>query len=141
MEELPTLFKTLRLYKSGNTHRCYSCCDYHLTDLRSKIYQGSSRYITLKLLDDLRLRDTSLAIWFLESGGKTGRGHKNAYLNTTIYGQEGSEAVCDYFNIIGCECHVNRNKDRRRVVFTIKGTETLFKYTANLFPTFMYHRL
>lgn len=141
MAELPQIFPTPRLYKSGNTYRCYSCCHNELTKLRAKMFPSKHRQMTLDLIDRLRLRDSCLAIWFLEAGGKTGRDRKNAYLNTTTYGVKGSKVICDYFNLVGCECAVNKNKDRRRVVFSVGGTESLFKLTAHLFPTFMYHVL
>jgi hypothetical protein len=137
MEELMPLFKNTTAYKYGSTYRCYSGCCQELSDLRKQLFIANKRRVSLELFDELRLKDIGLAIWFLESGGKTGRNRKNAYLNTTIYGKKGSETIRDYFNLIECNCSVNKNKNRRRVVFSIKGTENLFKITAHCFPIFM----
>jgi hypothetical protein len=137
MEELATLFKSKTIYQYGSTYRCYSRCCQELSDLRTQLFVSNRRSISLALFEELRLRDIGIAIWFLESGGKTGRGRKNAYLNTTVYGKKGSEIIRDYFQLVGCDCNVNKNINRRRVVFSIPGTENLFKITAHCFPTFM----
>ena len=140
IEELEGIF-TSGLYRSGNTYRCYSLCLPQITAIQGIMFKNKKRVISMKLLDHLRLRDTSLAIWYLEAGGKTGRGRKNAYLSTTIYGEEGSLAISEYFNAIDCDNTVNKNKNRRRIVFSVPGTERFFKVVANLFPTFMYCKL
>jgi hypothetical protein len=144
MAELEDFFPGLesRLYRSQNTYRCYSCCHDEFSRLRKQLYSGKYRRMDFDLIwDKLKLDDTAWTIWFLESGGKTGRGHKNAYLNTTMYGDEGSLAICDYFNRLDAECNVNKNKNRRRIVFSIAGTKELFRVIGQLVPVYMYDRL
>jgi hypothetical protein len=141
MEELESLFHCLNLYQTGVTYRCYSRCCRELTKIRGQMFKNNKRIISLELMDQLMIKDIAIATWYLEGGGKTGRGRKNAYLNTTAYGKKGTFEICKYFNEwAGCECNINQNKKRYRVVFSIPGTEKLFKITGYLIPSFMYGR-
>jgi hypothetical protein len=87
------------------------------------------------------LQDTGLAVWFLDGGSKTGRGRKNAYINTTRFGREGTEIILQYFNEVDMACHINKDNRRWKVLFTVEGTVCLLKTIAHRFPNFMYHRL
>jgi hypothetical protein len=139
MLEMPSFFTNVKFHKYGNTHRCNSCCHQKLTYFYNELYENKKRKIKMETLD--LLTDTALAVWFLDSGSKTGRSKKNAYINTTKFGSEGSETILKYFNEIGIPCNINYDGDRLKVLFTVKGTEIFLKTTAHRFPTFMYHRI
>jgi hypothetical protein len=139
MAQMPTLFKIPATHRYGNTFRCNSICTDILTELRSDLYLGDQRNISMNVLDSLH--DIAITIWFLDGGSKTGRARKNAYINTTKFGKDGTDIIEKYFNEVGMECNVNRDGKRLKILFSIPGTETLFKVIAHLFPTFMYHRL
>lgn len=139
MAEMPDYFTESKIHKYGNTFRCNSCCSSKITDLYEELYEDNKRKIKMSLLDPLT--DTGIAIWFLDSGGKTGRGKKNAYINTTKFGQEGSKIVMQYFNELGMQCKINHDGNRLKVLFSVSGTNCLFKIIAHRFPTFMYHRV
>jgi hypothetical protein len=110
-----------------------------LTEIKDVLYDGNKRKISMNVLDSLR--DIALAIWFLDGGSKTGRDRKNAYLNTTRFGEAGTKIVLNYFNSLGMTCNVNRDSDRYKVLFTVEGTTRFLKVIAHMFPTFMYDRL
>ncbi len=93
----------------------------------------------MEILDPLM--DIGIAVWFLDGGGKTGRGKKNAYINTTKFGEDGTETVIQYFHDIDMPCNLNRDGDRLKVLFTVKSTETLLATISHRFPSFMYHRV
>ena len=93
----------------------------------------------MNVLDSLM--DIALAIWFLDGGSKTGRNRKNAYINTTKFGEEGTKVIHRYFNELDMACNVNTDGKRKKVVFTVDGTEKFFKVIAHRFPAFMYDRL
>jgi hypothetical protein len=139
MAELHTYYEGKDLHQYGNTYRANSMCSPHLTELQSELYQGNGRQIEMRTLD--LLRDIALAIWYLDGGGKTGRGRKNAYLNTTKLGEEGTEVALKYFNEIGVPCRINHDGNRLKLLFTVDGTQTFFKIIAHRFPQFMYSRL
>ena len=93
----------------------------------------------MEILDSLH--DISIAIWFLESGSKTGRDKKNAYINTTKFGETGTKTILQYFNEVGMECNINRDGKRWKVLFSVNGTIHFLKTIAHRFPNFMYARL
>jgi hypothetical protein len=93
----------------------------------------------MELLDSLM--DTAIAIWYLDSGGKTGRNKKNAYINTTKFGEKSTKIVLQYFNELGMKCNVNRDGTRIKILFSVDGTTELLKTIAHRFPVFMHDRL
>lgn len=141
MAELDSLFVNQTLYRCANTFRVNSVCSEELTDLHRYLYEGHSRRVSRTTLDSLRLRDIGITLWFLEGGGKTGRGKKNAYLNVTKFGPEGAEEIQEWFRLCDIGCSINRNKNRLRILFSVTGTEVLLKLVAHLVPEFMLDRL
>jgi hypothetical protein len=140
MTEMPSYFKEIKLNWCDNTYRCNSCCSENLTELHGRLYDNhNKRKITMEILDTLM--DVGIAVWFLESGSKTGRDKKNAYINTTKFGLEGTNIIKEYFNSVDMQCNINRDKNRLKVLFTVDGTESLLKTVAHRFPSCMYHRI
>jgi hypothetical protein len=139
MAEMPTYFKNTALHFYSGTYRCNSSCNETLTKLRDQLYEENKRVIKTEVLDSLR--DIALAIWFLDGGSKTGRGRKNAYINTTKFGEDGTNIVLDYFNSLDMPCNINRDANRFKILFTVDGTISFLKTVAHRFPTFMYGRL
>ena len=139
MAEMPDFFKTGIVHKYGNTFRCNSSCSPVLTEIKDVLYEGSKRKVTMDVLDSLR--DIALAMWFLDGGSKTGRNKKNAYINTTKFGEAGTKIVMQYFNEIEMPCNINRDGKRLKVLFTVDATDSLFKVIAHQFPPLMYKRL
>lgn len=139
MLEMSDFFDNFNLKKYGNTYRCSSSCHPKITELHDKIYQNGKRNVTMNVLDTLT--DTGLATWFLDGGSKTGRGKKNAYINTTKFGEEGTQIILKYFQEVGMDCTINHDKNRLKILFSVDGTEVFLKTIAHRFPTFMYHRI
>ena len=138
MEELHDLFPKALPNMDGNTYRCTSRCCNELSTIRHEIYKDEVRDVSLETLDGLR--DIALAIWFCDGGGKTGRGHSNAYLNLTKMARS-VDIIKRYFCGVDMDCKVNSSKSRIRLVFSIDGTHNLFKTIAHRFPSFMCHKL
>lgn len=136
---MPHYFNDYKMRLYGSTYRCNSICCRKLTDLYGLLYKDNERNITMSILDILQ--DTGLAIWFLDGGSKTGRGKRNAYLNTTRFGYEGTKIIRQYFNEVNMNCEINRDKKRWKVLFTVEGTICFLKTIAHQFPNFMYNRL
>ena len=106
MEAMPDYFNNVVLHKYGNTYRCNSTCSQTLTEIKDILYDGNKRKITMPVLDTLK--DVALAIWYLDGGSKTGRGRKNAYINTTKFGEDGTNIIVQYFNEIDFPCKIGR---------------------------------
>lgn len=136
---MPDFFSNAVVHKYNNTFRCNSSCSVTLTDLKEYLYDGNQRKVTESVLDSLR--DVALLVWFLDGGSKTGRGKKNAYLNTTKIGMAGTKLALNYFEIVQMPCNLNRDGDRLKVLFSVDGTVKFLKTFAYLCPQFMYHRL
>lgn len=141
MAEMPDFFEDSNLHWYSNTCRVNSRCCEALTSCYNSMYENSKRNVTVDLLDRLMIRDIGIAVWYLDSGGKTGRGKKNAYINTTKFGEEGTKEVWRYFNEVDMSCNINHDGTRLKILFTVDGTEQLFKTIAPCFPMFMLDRL
>lgn len=139
MAEMPDLFEKPKLNWYNNTFRCNSTCSEKLTIYHQEMYDGNRRKVTMELLD--KLKDIGIAIWFLESGSKTGRNHKNAYINTTKFGEDGTQIIHQYFNEVDLNCNINHDGKRIKILFTVNGTIDLLKIIAYKFPSFMLHRI
>ena len=139
MAEMPSLFQknSVRLY--GKTYRANSSCSKSLSKIKKSLYDENRRIISMEILD--RLRDIGLAVWYLDGGSKTGRERKNAYINTTKFGKDGSQIIQKYFSEVGMNCTINKDGERTKVLFSVEGTEVLFKTIAHRFPSFMYYKL
>lgn len=139
MALMPDFFVNTTIHQYGKTYRCNSCCANSLTELHHKMYSKNKRAISMEILDSLR--DIALAIWFLDGGSKTGRSRKNAYINTTKFGKNGTKIITQYFNEVGMNCNVNKDGTRLKTLFSVDGTEEFFKTIACHFPTFLEGRL
>lgn len=139
MANMPKYFTDKEVYKYGNTYRVNSICSEKLNEMRQELYCNNKRHIKMETLDVLR--DIALSIWFLDGGNKAGRQGKNAYLNTTKFGKNGTDVILQYFNEIGLPCSINKDGKRTKILFTVKSTMSFFKIIAHKFPTFMHHRL
>ena len=139
MAEMPTHFPgggVARLY--GGTWRCSSRCSEAMTQYRAMIFEGPARRPSWNLLDCLR--DVGIAVWFLDGGGRTGRGLRNAYLSTSRFG-ESDELVCEWFESVGVAGRVSRDGGRSRLVFTVEGTLELFRIINPCVPLMMAGRI
>lgn len=139
MALMPNFFPETVIHQYGVTFRCNSTCSETLTRLHDVMYCGEKRTVSMEILDSLR--DIALAIWFLDRGGKGGRGRKNAYINTTKFGEIGTITIRDYFHLIDCYCQVNCSGSRRKVLFSLAGTEKFFRTVAHHFPKFMWAKM
>jgi hypothetical protein len=138
IQEMESLFEIGPRWRN-NTFRCNSRCDSVLTELHQNMYIENKRMVTMEIIDPIR--DIGLAVWYLDGGGKTGRNKKNAYINTTKFGEDGTAVVKQYFDEVDMPCNVNRQGERLRVLFTVNGTEELFKTIEPCVPLFMIDRI
>jgi len=136
--ELHNFFSSSELSQQNRTYRCASICSQEFTDLHHKLYFGKNRCVSTDVLD--KFRDIGLAIWFLESGGFTGRNRKNAYINTTLI-KNTAYLACDYFNSMNIKCKINKTKERQKILFSVQGTSKLLKIIASKFPDFILDKI
>ena len=103
------------------------------------MYEANRRKMTKEIIDPIR--DIGLAVWYLDSGSKTGRGRKNAYINTTKFGEDGTAIVKQYFEEVDMPCSVNKDGTRLKVLFSVDGTKRLFRTIEPCVPMFMLDRI
>ena len=140
MEELYNCFETTEVSRQNVTYICNTQSSESFTEIYNVLYKDGKRHITTKLLDNLK--DIGLAIWFIEGGGWGGRGRKNAYINTTLLSEGSSELIEDYFNSMsGIRCSINCARDRKKILFSVKGTEAILRIILPKFPPFMIQRM
>jgi hypothetical protein len=136
MEEMDKYYKDdSKICAYGNTFRANSPCNEQLTSIYQMLYSKGRRTITMEILD--QLMDIGIAIWYLDSGGRTGRNKKNAYINVTKFKIKGAKIIEQYFNEVGMACKINRDGNRLKIVFSVNGTVVLFKTISHQFPEFM----
>jgi len=133
-------FNSSLLAKQKNTYRCNSICSTEFTKMHALLYKDGSRHVTEELFN--KIHSLGLSTWFLEGGGWAGRNKKNAYINTTMLGEEGTELAQKYLNdYCSIPCNINKNKTRRRVLFTVFGTKKLFATMGHELPPFYLDRI
>lgn len=137
--ELTDYYTSDPLQKYGKTWRANSPCSKKLSILHNQLYEEDNRGLNMNILDSFM--DIGLAVWYLDGGGRTGRGKKNAYLNATKFGSEGAELVANYFNSMEMQCSLYKGPTRLRILFSVSGTYEFFKIIAHRFPPFLCHKL
>lgn len=138
MAELADYFPNTSIAADGGTSRCASrCCD-ELTGLYDELYREGRRAVRAETL--CLLHDIGLAVWYLDGGGKTGRGRRNAYLNLTRL-VDSAETIRDYFCEMDMTCTLGRSGSRLRLLFSVGGTERLFRIIVPKFPSYMCYRM
>jgi len=139
MQELEGFFQNDQLRLEKSTYRCNSICNEEFTELHDIAYAEKDRTVSDELLHPLKY--TALMVWYLDGGGRCGRGNKNIYLNTTKLQEEGTDIVLDYFNSMYMTCTKSVTKKRIRVIFNIEASEKYARIIEDAVPLFMIDQL
>jgi hypothetical protein len=113
------------IWKSSNTVEWQN---YH-----NLFYQNNKKCITTHILD--QLFDEGLATWFLDKGCFIDR---KICLRTTIFGLDGNQIIERYFNEVGMQCRIWKDKGTGKIVFSKKGSEIFLSTIGQVLPKFMY---
>jgi len=103
----------------------------------TEFYETFYKKLTMECLD--RLNATALATWYLDKGFFISK--KRICLRTTSFGLKGNRLMKRYFNEVGLECEVRKERNTGRIVFTKEGTLNFLKIIAPRVPPFLYYRL
>lgn len=137
-EELKCLSSQRPFTLEGNTLRWHSNCYPLFNELRNIFYDKETKFITEHILDEVCMKDIGLATWF----GDCGKVKKDRiWLNTHKFGENGTNAICNWFNSAMLEAEVAKERDSYRVVLTRKGTQKFLATVAHTMPDFMCKRL
>lgn len=99
------------------TNRWHSLCYPIFNDFYDEFYFKNNRKLKPDTLD--LLTDIALAIWYIDVGKMVaGR----LIMNTNIWGKEGTDFILDYFNAIGFQSEIFKERERFRVRMTLKAT-------------------
>lgn len=126
-------------YISGTTCTWRSVSHPIFTDLRKFCYPNGQKQVCMDWLDQLRA--IGIAVWYGDSGTLMGRKMKNACLRTQSFGLEGNQIIEKYFNEVNIPCNLNKSRNSYVVVFTVQGTEKLFRLIATHLPESRYSKL
>jgi len=136
IKECPIITKkNNKIVRVSKTFRCQSRALEALTEMHDLLYDGDQRIVTAHTL--YPLQDIGLAVWFLESGGRTGRDYRNLFLNSTRLGEKSTDFVVTYFNEMGIECHKYTAPHRIRIIFSTDASEKFLKIIAHRIPACM----
>lgn len=139
MQELEGYFQNCQLRQEKTTFRCNSMCSDEFTELHALAYEDKERTVSEDLLFPMKYH--GLMVWFLEGGGRCGRGNKNIYLNTTKLRENGTDIVLDYFNGMYMSCTKTASSKRIRVTFTVEASEKYARIIEDAVPLFMIEHL
>ena len=146
MPWLQTKVNELQIYsaKKGLTCNEGGCswrtsADPIFTEMREKYYKDGKKNITMEWLDSMR--DIGIAVWYGDSGCLIGRNKRNACLKTQSFGLEGNQIIAQFFNEVGFECNLNKSKKSYVIVFSVTGTEKLFKMISIFLPKNRYYKM
>ena len=76
------------------------------------------------------MQDSSIAVWFKDCGILNKNG--TITFNTHIWGKEGSEVVCEYFNSLEWKSTIFTERKNYRVKIDEEASKEILKMQSNL---------
>lgn len=111
------------------TNRWHSVCYPLFNEFYDMFYDKGKRRLRL---DDLNLlHDSSMAIWFGDSGKCKG---KHVLLNTNIWGKEGTEMIVEYFKSLDWNSSVFLERKNYRIKMDEDSSEDFLKLVSPYLP-------
>ena len=92
-------------------------------------YDNGNR--SLKMKDLNLLHDSSIAVWFGDSGKCNG---KNVVLNTNIWGKTGTESVVEYLSSLDWKSSVFLERGNYRIKIDEDSSEEFLNMVASYLP-------
>lgn len=135
-EELKELASENAFTLENSTLRWHSNCYPVFNKFRDMFYEGKKKVVKMEVLD--MLMDTALAIWYIDKGSIL---KNKAVLNTSNFEEEGTQTIVKYFNEVGIECKILKERSRFKVQFTKEGTLKLFSTIGHRLPSFLAHTI
>lgn len=120
------------------TNRWHSLCYPVFSEIHELFYKGKDRNLSCENLDKLQLKDIAFMVWFMDAG----KHEKNVItLNTHIWGEKGSEAIVDYFNLCGYNSEIFQERKNYRVRLDSASTVQFLKMIAPLYPSYFSRKI
>jgi len=111
------------------TNRWHSVCYPLFNEFYEMFYEKGERRLKV---DDLNLlHDSSIAIWFGDSGKCRG---KSVVINTNIWGKKGTDMICEYFNSLDWKTTVFLERKNYRVKMDEESSEDFLKMVSSYLP-------
>ena len=101
------------------TNRWHSLCYPIFQKYKEMFYENNKRCLTLKCLEEAKIADIALAIWFGDCGKRL---NGQVVLNTNMWGQKGTDVIVEYLHLISCPCESWKERESLRVRLTDEGT-------------------
>jgi len=131
-QELKNFASQKPFTKEGRTLRWHSNCFPIFNEFRELFYEDDVKTVKMAILD--KLRDIGLAIWY----GDCGKIKKNnVIINTHKFGEKGTGIINDYFNQIGIESEITKEKNNYRILMSEAGSVKFLATIGHRLPTFM----
>lgn len=113
------------------TNRWHSVCYPLFNDFYAMFYENGKR--KLKEKDLQLLHDSSMAIWYGDSGKYNG---KNIIFNTHIWGESGTQLINEYFESLDWSSFVFLERKNHRIKLDKKSSEEFIKITSQYLPEY-----
>ena len=111
------------------TNRWHSVCYPLFNEFYEMFYDNGNR--SLKMKDLNLLHDSSIAVWFGDSGKCNG---KNVVLNTNIWGKTGTESVVEYLSSLDWKSSVFLERGNYRIKIDEDSSEEFLNMVASYLP-------
>lgn len=111
------------------TNRWHSVCYPLFNEFYEMFYEKGKRRLKV---DDLNLlHDSSIAIWFGDSGKCKG---KSVMINTNIWGKEGTEIIVEYFKSLDWNASVFLERRKYRIRMDGESSDDFLKLVSPYLP-------
>ncbi len=135
--ELGALASQRPFTNESNTLRWHSNCYPIFTEYYQIFYGSGKKEVKMENLD--YLRDIGLAIWYGDCGKLK---WSKIILNTSRFGEEGNEIICNYLKEAGIgESEVVKERKCLRIVLSETATQKFLGVVAHRLPDFMHKQL
>lgn len=112
---------------SEKTYRWHSICYPLFNEFHEMFYEEKERRIKVEILN--LLQDTSIAVWYKDCAAMN---KEYIIFNTHIWGETGSNIICDYFNSLDWKSSVFIERKNYRVKLDKDSSNEIIKMYKSL---------
>lgn len=115
------------------TNRWHSICYPLFNEFRDMFYDGDDRILHMDHLN--MLQDVAIMVWYTDCGKLH---KKHVILNTQVWGEKGSNTICEYFSYLGYKSEPMKERNNYRVKLDEESSKKFMSMISPHVPP-LYH--